>query len=122
MTIDELIAALEAATGPDRELDLRIARDVMNSEPLKHAAGLSDELIMAQAWAPMPRYTASLDAAVTLVPEGYVWRMHAPANLPTGKWVAEIYMQPMWGTCRDGAHAFSPAIALVIAALKERKP
>ena len=121
MTIEELIAALERADAPSRELELRIARDVLDSKPLGHAAGLPDELLVAQAeFGPWPRYTSSIDAALSLVPEGYVWRMQAPAPQPTGKWAAEIFTQPMWSSFRDGTHATHPAIALCIAALKAR--
>lgn len=52
---DDLIRRLEAATGPDRELDWYIA--------LLHFGGRYN--VPHQ----MPRYTGSIDAALTLLPE-----------------------------------------------------
>ena len=62
----ELLERCEAATGPDRELDLHISRSL---GLLGHAAGLPDEAFLA-AWLPacrFGRYTASLDASIALV-------------------------------------------------------
>ena len=71
MTRSELIARVEALTGPDRDVDFAIhshffptpKRQVSNVE-LPPGFG-SDALSMAMD--PRPRYTASIDAAVALV-------------------------------------------------------
>lgn len=100
-----LIERLEAASGPDRDLDMRIA-DLGREWKLPGSA--------TPGYAPM--FTASLDAALTLVPEGHKWVLHSDGcagvklcdmgdddDLPTGEdWAA------------------TPALALCIAALKAR--
>jgi hypothetical protein len=60
-----LVARCEAATGEDRDLDYAIAA----------AVGWPDSPIMHQN---ARRYTASLDAAVTLVPNG--WYVYSVAD------------------------------------------
>lgn len=52
----ELIEALERATGGDRELDVKIHTTVLDDAPYS-----------------VPAYTSSIDAALTLVPEGWQW-------------------------------------------------
>ena len=106
-----LIARLEATEGPSRELDCEI-----------HEA-LGHEVILGAGKHPMnrtgggrvPKYTASLDAAVSLVPEG--WEV-----------VLEWYRsEGMARLSRNGLDADSlsagktPALALCIAALKARE-
>lgn len=59
--MDDLIARLEAAEGPDRELDGDIA--------IMMRPGFYPNRDIAQKDA--PRYSSSIDAALTLVPEGY---------------------------------------------------
>lgn len=58
-------------------------------------------------------YTTSLDAALTLVQEGWSWRC---ANLPSGRGFASL------GTQKSGQDIVgaTPALALCIAALKAR--
>lgn len=59
-------------------------------------------------------YTASIDAALTLVPPGYEWSRHRGAN-------GQMTMQ-LDGGFSGGvqAQAATPALALCIAALKAR--
>lgn len=57
----ELAERVEAATGPDRELD----RDIASAVHLKQLTYSSPE------WIKDPEFTASIDAAMTLVPEGW---------------------------------------------------
>lgn len=110
----DLIARLEAAEGPDRELDAEIENLL---------AGGSDrdlEYIVSNGvedtTAP-PRYTASIDAALTLVPEGWTWGiMHcagAPPEVCFYRAVCGVYSSIV-------AVAATPALALCIAALKAR--
>ncbi len=56
--MEALIQRVEAAEGPDRELDGEI-----HGIP---SAACCD-------WDDVPHYTASLDAAASLIPEGYDW-------------------------------------------------
>lgn len=118
MTRAELIAALEKATGPSRELDLAICRGALNSEPLGHAAGMDDGLLLMQRVGLYPRYTSSIDAALTLVPDGMRWRVF---GVPTA---GKAFASCKTGSTLDPATeeweavAPTPALALCIAALK----
>lgn len=131
-TLDDLIARLEKAEGPDRELDGDIAEflglppkgwsrsaEPPDAEPPDaEPVWLEDPAWWARIWTP-PRLTASGDAALTLMLEG--WRF-------------DLYWDPMDGghavLCRtpdDGvtipieARAPTPALALMTAILKARK-
>ena len=78
---NDLIARLEAATGPDRELDAAIALTV-GLDIGRGRAHSQDSRVSA--------YTASIDAALTLVPKGWgvVVRRWADG---TGRGVAHCY-------------------------------
>ena len=115
MPKDELIAALEKATGPDRELNKLLApfvglRLVEEGHPLgpccydQNGHGV-----------PLPNFTASIDAALTLVPEGMRCRFLIYEN---GRAGAQLWWPPedlpdAWGK----AYA-TPALAICIAALR----
>ena len=110
MTRDELIAALEAATGADRKLDAEIIRHhfgYSKDDPLWH--GLE--------------YTASLDAALTLVPEG--WDEEIKRARHRKGWFASLALNRGPGIGYDGTMHYGdspvPALALLIAILKARK-
>lgn len=106
MTRAELIAKLEAAEGPSRELDAEIAL----------ACGWSRSGIKGNVWVPpghepwdcdkLPEYTFSLDEALTLVPDGHSWVI---GNLPDAM---------VWRTGNLGApfraSGATPAIAIVL--------
>ncbi len=117
MTDDELIAALEKATGPDRWLDFEIWCAMTKpsgfpalSEPKENRKRWFETWKNTDA---IPLYSASIDAALTLVPEGWSWRA---GNLPSGKGFADLGTQASL-QCIEGA---TPAISLCIAALKAR--
>lgn len=108
--IDGLIERLRKATGPDRELDRLIALETDRIDS---------------------RYTASIDAALTLVPEahggaGLWWELNSTGGSHgSGK---SFYIART-AVYRDGAEAMerftgigsTPAIALCIAALEARQ-
>lgn len=102
----------EQATGPDRELDAQIApvqglRVVDEGHPIGRMC--YDDIGSAQL---MPRYTASLDSAMTLVPEGWGFSVR---RLCDGRSSATAYA-PCTG---NGLfHAATPALALTAAALR----
>lgn len=125
-TLNDLIARLEAAEGPSRELDARITAVLNNpGKPFEEINWIAAEA----AWGAhaFPLYTASIDAAMTLVPKGWHillsdWE-HAKLR-ERGPWQC-IITQP--GT-RDTFeprfrcdHAPTPALALCIAALRARQ-
>lgn len=103
----DLIAKLEAATAPDRELDVSV-----------HLAAGRDVECEYTATRDVPRYTASLDAALTLVPEGY------GGIVGIGKSGLTFLWQDGRGRDRGistGSKPKTPAIALCIVALKVRE-
>lgn len=83
--LEELAARVEAATGPDRELDAEIALAVgiVKEREGNTFFGHRDYSCMVlergyydhDGSAPeLPHLTASIDAAMTLVPEGWDWQ------------------------------------------------
>ena len=122
MTIAELIARLESATGPDLELDGAIARLIMgwtlekrkgDRKPYWRKAGVTDYFIHKLEGP--PRYTKSLDAIIALVENVLPdWDWEACSGLGS---MAEATMTPqfhshMTDTIRDTAK--SPALALCV--------
>ena len=95
----ELAERVENATGSDRNLDADIMRAVGQ-------AGLKAD------YQPTP-FTASLDAAMQLVPEGTLWRVNKWAN---GADASVAFVKPY----REGPRctAATPALALCAAALR----
>lgn len=109
MTAD-LITRLESADGPDRELDADIHESIGNivDRGCPITWHYEDET---------PRYTASIDAALTLVPEGW----HMSVNTTVGA----LLQGSAAVRDRDGGPSFAsaaatPALALAAAALKAR--
>ncbi len=98
----ELIGRLVKATGPDRALDCAIAAmfGILDDfDPAKFIVPVtyrvSDDERMVEAWTTVPgqepwrqagrtprKYTASLDAALTLVPDGWQWQASNRAPKP----------------------------------------
>lgn len=128
---EELIARLKAATGPDRELDAEIA--CLTKFPSLRPAkpddfdgeyGYSKGNVKAEhGFLQADRYTASIDAALTLVPEGeghWPWVQISTVNPtnPASGAEAVIYVA---GTKSFMGKAAIPAIATAIAALKAQE-
>ena len=130
MPKDELIAALEKADGPDRELDALIWLLVNYPDWRKHK-----DWRKTNGWAEESRpssmvsyytadglggsgsanhYTASIDAALTLVPEGWSWSVDHLLGQKPG---AVLNNKPFSKTAiaTEGA---TPALAICIAALR----
>lgn len=109
----------EAATGPDRELDALIAYQHLGlfvrneGHPLGRKCYDTHGIEVA-----LPRYTASLDAAMTLVPEGrrqdHVW--------PDGEggFCSYIWEKDRAAYISGKSRACSTALALTAAALRAR--
>ena len=128
-TPQELIAALEKSTGPDRELDCQIAVAVKGGRIIWVTDGNTGEKYPVRVYpgkqggpatelqASIPLYTASIDAAITLVPQG--WYCVEILRDNEGEWVPRLH-QNNRGLL--SAHANHPrlSIALCIAALKSR--
>ncbi len=118
-TLRDLIARVEMAEGPDRKLDAEIA--LATGWRLKTVDGVGywrrgDYSWTAEMEGVPPFYTASLDAAVSLVPSGWVWgassRGYARAWTITDEGKALQKAE-----CH---HAATPALALTAAALRAR--
>lgn len=109
--LDDVIAKLEAASEGSRELDEAIGEALLN--------GRERNPKPYGAWAELvSEYTTSLDAALTLVPEG--WKTYAvdgPAIDHDGLWTWMLVAG------ERGTHGTShcPTLALCIAALKARR-
>lgn len=119
------IDRLEAATEPSRELDAEIA-------PL---VGWEESYIPGAGWVwrgpgdrnipgPFPRFTSSIDAALTLVPEGFSVELGIyteSQDTPRSGSFARVNKYcmgdgPAWEI--DAEQAATPALAICIAALK----
>lgn len=96
-----LIERLEKATGPDEVLDEAIFEALYGNDPLA---------------APWRKFTASVDAALTLIEGG--WLLHFWDRIDGTRDAV------LWRDRRlaEGQHPTSRAIALCIAALKARLP
>ena len=142
--VDKLIERLEKATGPDRELDADIARAIGWSQIEGDEVGHWDTWSIPSVWVGtgqdrwlspdgqkfdfMPHtFTASVDEALSLVPEGAVWHLMTDCgNLnrtkvgPQGNPRASIYRADERSLFIQ-ADAATPALALCIACLRARE-
>lgn len=109
--MEDLIARLEAATGPDRELDCLI--DVAVGHPIHNPHGPAEVANWPQraSGLTVPAYTASIDAAMTLVPDGSGVMLF---------WFGDDERTGEAQVANKRAKAAAPALALCIAALKVR--
>lgn len=116
-----LIKRLESATEGSRELDWAIHFTLHPRMDANVPIGPADPL-----WAIVPRYTSSIDAALTLVPEGYMVHLNIRHGKDGG---AGAFVGTDWDTNKpwfkgfdneDIEHEQPPALALCIAALKAR--
>ena len=124
--VDDLIGRLEAATGADRELDAAIAQAFGFQGWTEGAMWFAQQIGAGEIVA--PAFTASIDAALTLVPANALWSVKAlwdqgPDAIDGPKAYrgsVDIY------EVRDGLFwkdnhlslAATPALAIVIAALR----
>lgn len=133
--VTDLIERLEKATGPDRELDGDIAA-ALKLHPKGWRRGVKEASATASWWSKddrdrydAPPVTKSIDAALTLVLEGWSWNVTGGDLSAEGKPYACIASKDViggpepWLEERDvkEATASTPAIALCIAALRARK-
>ena len=130
--LTKLAERVEALTGADREVDLEVilasgthvlerrgrdkkawlyeaASDFRRLDPSPYSYGVFG----------LPRFTASLDAAMSLVPEGMKWRVDTHYNIAG---VFDYPFDPESGPyCKEyPGEGATPALALVAAALRAR--
>lgn len=120
-----LIEQLEQADGPGRELDARIAHAIGRCNTQHYRALIS--YWKADCWdeekpvpAPPPPYTGSVDAALSLVPEGHRYRVqfwHHHTG-PFGASVRADVFPHGGGSNWVAENCATPALAICIAALK----
>lgn len=116
--MNDFIERLGKAAGPDRELDALIHFAVTPELHLDAVCRKDGWIVGGNHWQPTkaPEYTRSIDAALTLVPEGRWWVLNS--GVQTGTAHAKVSAGKTWETHEgDG---FTPAIALYIAALRAR--
>lgn len=130
MTRAELLALAdraEWAEGADRELDAEIAVAVYGGEIVWKTANYIMDPYPARRYPSaahvggycnghIPAFTTSLDAALSLVPEGWGWQMRRSHH---GK-RAVCYLWNGCGVWSPTVVAATPALALVAAALRAR--
>jgi hypothetical protein len=131
--LEELALRCEAATGPDRELDCEIlaaidwretdweqgdrtVREMVKKRGIAAFEKSAGDVL--STWRHLPRLTASLDAAMSLVPEG--WWLHSMLGRSTCEKTDVVLA--VSGAEEVAAHACSatPALALTAAALRAR--
>ena len=126
-TLLALAERCEQAAGPDRGLDQDITKLLVprNAEPV-HRSRYGWSFIVSGSgkgfeWLQNQPYTASLDAAVTLVPEGRAWTVGQ--NVHHWHWQASINALNDEGSPTSigfGGPCGWPALALCAAALRAR--
>lgn len=124
-TLIALAERVEKAQGPDRALDARILMAISGGSQADADYAASDP---ERTCAP-PAYTASLDAAAALVPEGwrlaYLGEWDSETLRARGPWQAiliragegDSFGPELSPRCN---HAATPALALTAAALRAR--
>lgn len=127
--MQDLIERLEKATGPDRELDGLIFQEVGGDHWLnamrrsQEPSGCPLEIAEVTARTYAPSFTASIDAALTLVPEGMWWLIGAGQTRPDEPLYGAQIRKPGFSTggevVSEAEHSCM-AVALCMAALKAR--
>ena len=115
MTIQDLIERVEAATGPDEAIDLEIARLQDTVCLRRNLADTGNEEFTH--W----RYTASIDAALTLVPDGWEYCIYGGnPNCTDSVEIGPISGRGQFMNVEYEAGAPTAALAICAAALKAR--
>ena len=129
MTHAELIAALEAATEPSQELDAEIAKGL---------GWVSETRLNRPSWwarpdevrLPLPEFTSSLDAALTLVPSEWritlTWgqsarELSSRTGIPQhriGRWVTGVNARGNPCQAPDNVLRYLRAVASVVESVK----
>jgi hypothetical protein len=130
---DGLIARLEAATGPNRELDAEIAvaarffpqgvgfvwqSGLTPNSPEPGRVECMTSLGTGGPHYAAPRYTDSIDVALTLVLPGLVWSLYSAVKDCAAQ--AQIEHPDNLGAIVGDGQGKAPALALCIAALRAR--
>lgn len=130
MSLNELAARVEALQGPCRKTDAAIFRAIDAPLPAEFA-GKKIALTFDEARSAFfmemgdmvvryepPKYTASIDAAMTLVPEGCEWMLETDYQRRGDPITANINWLDVDGIEHSWATGHSPALALCAASLR----
>ena len=115
---DDLIKRLEAADGPSRELDIALAPIVglrAVNEGYPFGVMCYDKNNQCEV---LPRFTSSIDAALTLVPDEWGCEMFI---YPNGEGLADVRQWSPPSIRTGHMSAPTPALAICIAALHAMK-
>lgn len=120
--MDALAERVEKLTGPDREIDALIYESVVGLRQYESIDRDSGNLRLryypgspGPEYGRLPRYTASLDAAMALVPEGHLWRCGYSRHVPHS---AEVVDYASHKGTFIGESDFNRALALTAACLR----
>lgn len=130
-TLTSLIERVEAATGCDGKLNAEIAcaihfpalRPARPDDHKKFQNGIppgDSDIWCPTGFLQAQNYTGSIDAALTLLPEGKCWRLAHGHLVGCTSAVAEV-MERGFGTKLSLAEAATPALALLAAILRARQ-
>ena len=114
ITLLELADRCEKVSGPDREIDREIGRAIgihVQGSPQEPTAWINRE------WIPLPVYTASIDAAMTLIPDS--WHVVQLRHMNPTNWYAEVGSIIDDAETREGEGIFGN-LALCAASLRAR--
>lgn len=126
---NELIARIKAATGPDRGLDAEIA-EAVSAVPEGYGRAVVHGCTLPYWWhktdshAPHftpPAYTASIDAALTLVPDGWDYRFERHTDLDNKRFVTLWTVESEGEFDCKGRSKHSLALAVCAAALRVKE-
>jgi len=116
--VEELIARLEAASGPSRDLDMSI---YLATDPRMNGCYFLDTYIPERDGKPAPAYTSSIDAALMLVPLNY-GELDFDLTRYCGGWSCLVSSgEQAWCTTGHAKDASTPALAICIAALRAKE-
>jgi hypothetical protein len=117
-TLEALLARVLAGTGPDRELDGDFAEALqVGGNPWKHEG---DGWISVHGFGcQVAMFTQSLDAALTLVPEGWSWHAALRTYLTPFRATGSVWQEGRQYALFN-ADAATPARALIAACIKAR--
>jgi hypothetical protein len=121
--MDELIKRLEAATGPDRELDCRLWCALVDHSDFDLFRRVVPGFYQWRA----AHYTASIDAALSLVPEGWFFDIRIrpqsvdrPARALPQNGRSIVHTPERRGRYMAARSCIHPRLAICIAALRAR--
>lgn len=112
---NDLLERVKAATGPDRELDWRIAEVLNIPEPWPATTAWPPFMAGSKFDKALPAYTTSVDAALALVERCLPGWKRSLFEKRGGGWIARV-SSPRWDTFTSGEDTPMPTAPLAILA------